>query len=230
MKRLFLLLFVLSCTLTSVFAQDDELPPPSSKPNAVEQLPGTSKFVGIHKKRDLSKYIIEPDFNFSIFHSGLNFGLSPLFGHQLWKGLYGGGSLTYLYTGFRNLGYADATGNLHYANAHWNTFGAGAFLQYNIWRGFFVRGKVEVMYRILDDVYDGTVQLNMQTNSYNVQIPRIQKTIPDLLVGGGYNLLEGRNFFFPIMISYNVLHSVTNQLYAVYPTGWVFQLGWVQVF
>src|ERR1700733_4170404 len=99
MKKLFLLIFVLGCTLTNLFAQDDELPPPSSNPNSGAQVAGNNQLAAIHRKRDLSKYIIEPDFNFSIFHSGLNFGLSPLFGHQIWKGLYGGGSLTYLYTG-----------------------------------------------------------------------------------------------------------------------------------
>jgi hypothetical protein len=62
---------------------------------------------------------------------------------------------------------------------------------------------------------------------------KVQKTIPALLIGAGYNILQSRNFFFPIMISYNVLHPFTpadQRAYSLYRTGLVVQLGFINIF
>jgi hypothetical protein len=240
-KKIILLLPVLIFSATTLFAQDDELPPPSSKPKTdypeappVAATPDTKNFQGFSKpkKVDFSKFIIEPDFNFGIVSNEIDLGLSPYVGYKVWKELYLGGGVTYFYSGFRNIPFQLSNGSTVYANANWHTFGGGVFAQYNIWKGFFARTRFEVLHRVMDDFYDGnvTVTLNPQSNSYQVNIPKVQATIPACLIGVGYNLLRSKNFFFPILVSYNVLYSVTNQNYSIYPHGWVVQLGFVNIF
>jgi hypothetical protein len=232
MRKIVLLipLFALSCSLLQ--AQDDDMPAPSSHPKPQEyELPGTDGYVHSSKhKIDLSNYIIEPDLQLAIGSGAVNVGISPYIGYRVWKNLYAGGGLTYLFTDFNNIGYADISGGIHYTNAYWHTFGGGVFLQYNVWKGLFVRNRFEVLHRIMDDVYDAHLELNTQGNTYNIVMPKIQKTIPADLVGVGYNLLQSKSFFFPLMFSYNVLYSVTNKVYSVYPRGWEIQLGFVDVF
>ncbi|MCS6934620.1 MAG: hypothetical protein NZM35_05665 [Chitinophagales bacterium] len=228
-------------------AQDDELPPPTSQPRAPQgQRRPDDDFQGFttRKKVDLSKFIIEPNFNLSIGQGRVDVGLSPYVGYRIWEppkrrntgiGLYAGGGVTYFYTGFRNIEFTDPSGRVYFANANWHTFGGGAFLQYNVWRGLFTRARFEVLHRRLDDFFSGnvTVQLNPQNNTYKVIIPRVNKTIPALLVGAGYNLLMSRNFFFPVLVSYNVLHPFTSpsqRNYSIYPRGLVVQLGFINIF
>jgi len=228
-------------------AQDDELPPPTSSPTPQNEQPapgGNDNFNGFatKKKVDLSKFIIEPNVNFSITSGRIDFGFSPYVGYKVWEpayakrtrgnvGLFLGGGITYFYTGFKNIGFQDYSGNTYYANAHWHTLGGGVFAQYNIWRGFFARAKFEVLHRRLDDFYGNVdVQLNTQNGTYKVIIPRIEKTIPALLVGVGYNLLQSKNFFFPIMVSYNVLNNISDKNYSIYPRGLVVQLGFINIF
>jgi hypothetical protein len=233
MKKLLLVFFLFIFSGAVLMAQDDELPPPSPNPKPDNfVLPGQQGFQGFknERQRKLSDYIIEPNLLLSFIPGGVDVGVSPYLGHRLWKNLYGGAGLTYMYTGFKNIGYQDATGSTHYTNASWNTFGGGAYLQYNIWKGFFVRDKFELMHRWMDDVYDASVSLNPQTNAYSVSIPKIQKNMPDMLLSAGYNLMQGKSFFMPVMFSYNVLYSITDKVYSVYPRGWVVQLGFVEVF
>jgi hypothetical protein len=233
MKKLLLFLWVFIFSVGALLAQDDELPPPSSHPKPETfTLPGQPSYpvLGKNKKTDLSNYIIEPDLIVSFIQGGYTVGASPYVGYRLWKNLYGGGGLTYMYTGFKNIGYQDAAGTVHYTNASWNTLGGGVFLQYNIWKGIFVRDRFEVMHRWMDDVYNPSVTLNPQSNIYSVTLPKIQKTIPDMLLGAGYNILQGKSFFMPIMFSYNVLYPVTDKLYSPYSRGWVIQLGFIDVF
>jgi hypothetical protein len=241
--RKYLFLITLSLFAGNIlFAQDDDLPPPTSKPKDAPQSTQPSSpqgndqdfqgFTKQKKKIDLSKFIIEPDFYFSIGDDEIDLGLSPLVGYEVYKNLFVGGSLTYLYTGFRNVALPDPrTGGTFYANLNWHTFGGGPMVQYNIWKGFFARAHFELLHRIMDDP-NGTITVvpNFQNNTYSIQIPKVQATIPDLLIGVGYNLLRSKNFFFPIMVSYNVLYSATNQTYAIYPHGWVVQLGFVDIF
>jgi hypothetical protein len=234
MKKLLLAFFLFIFSGAVLMAQDDELPPPSQhpKPETNDFLPGQPGFqsFGTPKKNKLSDYIIEPDILLSFVPGGYDVGVSPYVGHRIWKNLYGGAGLTYMYTGFKNIGYQDATGLTHYTNASWNTVGGGVFLQYNIWKGFFVRDKFELMHRWMDDVYDASLNFNPQNSTYNISIPKIQKNIPDMLLGVGYNLMQSRNFFVPVMFSYNVLYPATNNLYSMYPRGWVIQLGFIDVF
>jgi len=248
-KKILFLIALFAFAGNTLFAQDDDLPPPTSKPkgennnstpspvpgaNPKTAAPDSKGFQGFskHKKVDLSKFIIEPDFNFNIQTGRIDVGLSPYVGYNVWKGLCLGGGVTYLYTGFRNIQFQDASGRTYYANANWNTYGGGVFAQYNIWNGLYARVKLEILHRSMDDIESGniSIQLNPSNNSYTVVIPKVQVTIPDLLVGAGYNLLRSKNFFFPIMVSYNVLNSVTSQTYSIYPHGWVVQLGFVNVF
>lgn len=129
MKRVIAILsfFLLITGIAS--AQDDQLPPPSSNPQPdISQLPQQSPKQ--RRLQELSKYIIEPNLVFSS-SLGVSVGASAYLGHQLWKNLYGGGGVTYINTEFKNLQFTDATGNIHLTNAHWNTYGAGIFLQYN---------------------------------------------------------------------------------------------------
>ncbi len=233
MKKVLFGLLISTISFVALKAQDDELPPPSSHPRY--EMPDQSEgqnhnFLPHHKKPDLSNYIIEPDLNLSFIQGGFNVGASPYFGYRLWKNLYGGAGVTYIYTGFRNIGYEDVTGLTHYTNAAWHTYGGGIFLQYNIWKGFFVRTRFEVLHRVMDDVYNATVIVNPQNNTENIYLPKIQKTIPDLLLGAGYNLLQSKSIFIPVMFSYNVLYPTTDKLYAVYPRGWIVQLGFIDIF
>ncbi len=232
-KKAIILVSVFFISISIVNAQDDQLPAPSSNPRPeILQLPLKENFKTRSERRraQLSKYTIEPNIVFSSLFGGFNAGISPYVGHQLWKNLYGGGGVTYVYTSFNNLALEDAIGNTHLTNAHWNTYGAGVFLQYNIWKGFFIRDRFEVLHRDIADVYNASLAYNSQTNSYSIEIPKIQRNIPDMLIGVGYNLLENKHFFMPIAISYNVLSSATNKYYAVYPNAWVMQFGFVEVF
>lgn len=233
MKSFFLLLSMFIFSAACLQAQSDELPPPSSHPQI--QTPDLNGQVGANgliknKKIDLSKYIIEPGLHVSFMQGGFNIGVSPYVGYRIWKNLYAGAGVTYIYTGYRNIGYADATGTVHRTNASGNTFGGGVFFQYNIWKGFFVRNRFEVLHRSVDGVYDATVTVNPQSNATSVFLPKIQKTIPDMLLGAGYNLLKAKNISIPIMFSYNVLYSVTDKLYSVYPHGWVVTAGFIDIF
>ena len=245
MRKLLLLIAFFAFTGNALFAQDDELPPPTSKPKTDNNQPtpgnttspntnNGNDFQGFSKpkKLDLSKFIIEPDFNLGFGGNEIDLGLSPYVGYNVWKDLYLGGGITYLYTGYRNIQFQDASGRTYYANANANTYGGGVFAQYNIWHGFFARVKIEVLHRDMDDLGSNniSIQLNPSNNSYQVEIPKVHVTIPDMLVGVGYNLLRSKNFFFPIIVSYNVLNSVTNKTYAVYPHSIVVQLGFVNVF
>lgn len=233
-------------SLNIVSNAQDDLPPPTSKPKEDTRPP--DDFVGFKakKKVDLSKFIIEPNFNLSIGSNQIVIGLSPYVGYKVWEptkakansgnvGLFAGGGITYFYNGFRNIQFTDGSGNSYSANANWHTYGGGVFLQYNIWKGLFTRIKLEVVHRSIQDFYSGGVyiQTNPATNSYKVIIPKVEKTIPALLIGVGYNLLQSRNFFFPITVSYNILYPFTpsdQRAYSLYPRGLVVQLGFINIF
>jgi hypothetical protein len=238
LKKFLLLLPVFAFIANIALAQGDELPPPSSKPQPEPQqsatMPDDGKtFQGFSKSKkvDWSKFIIEPDFYFNMGGNEIDLGFSPYVGYNVWKGLCVGGGVTYFYTGFTGLQFTDPSGRTYTANASWNTFGGGVFVQYNIWNGFFARARFEVLHRIMQDPYGNvTIQLNPQNNTYQVIIPKVQATIPAALVGVGYNLLRSKNFFLPIMVSYNVLNGVTDNTYSLYPNKWVVQLGFITIF
>lgn len=237
MKKTFTLTF-LACFANFLLAQDDELPPPTSKPKQEKTESKTSKpdegFKGFgnKKKFDFSKIIIEPNFNFSIAQGRIDAGLSPYVGYQIFHpkkapsniGLYAGGGITYFFTQINVQG-VDQYGKVHYGKAKFHTYGGGVFLQYNIWRGLFIRSKFELLHRTLDDLNNATIGQNNK-----ITFAKIQKTYPSLLLGAGYNLLQSKNFFIPILVSYNVLHPFTDNTYAIYPRGLVVQLGFINIF
>jgi hypothetical protein len=202
-------------------AQDDDKPAPFRRPEqsySRDTVNPNAPVKGFEpkKKLDLSKFIIEPNIQLSFGSGYVNLGLSPYVGYQIWKGLYGGGGVTYLYT---RTNYTDQSykeiGNYH-------TYGGGVFLQYNIWKGLFARVKGELLHR----------QLEVTTTYGTTQIGKFKfdGNYPGLFVGAGYNMLRSKNFFFPIMISYNLLNSIGVKQYAPYRSGLVVQLGFVNIF
>jgi len=249
---IWLLLFAFSA---SAVAQEDDLPPPSPKikksegewqpVDTLQQSEKKDEFKPFSKKKklDLSKFIIEPNFNFSIGNNVINLGLSPYVGYRIWQpknvksgsmqGLYAGAGITYFYTRFSNIEYLVSNGSSVFGNANYHTYGGGVFLQYNIWKGFFARTKFELLHRVMDDIDGYQPVYGAPPNNNNivgVRYPKIEKTVPALLIGVGYNLLQSRNFFMPIMVSYNVLHSVVDRNYSLYPRGVVVQLGFINLF
>jgi hypothetical protein len=238
-KKILLLLSSLFISANILLAQDDELPPPSSRPRsdsaqrAEQNLPKADDFSGFKpkKKVDLSKFIIEPNFNLSISQGRIDAGLSPYVGYNVWKGLCVGGGITYFYTGFSGIVITDVTGQtLGSAKANFHTYGGGVFLQYNIWKGFFARTRFELLHRDMADLNSQPIPKNPNNYSDGFYFSRIQKNIPALLLGVGYNLLRSKNFFMPVMVSYDVLHSVVDKQYSLYPRGLVVQLGFVTLF
>ncbi len=192
------------------------------------------------KKVDLSKFIIEPNFILSLGSNQFNIGLSPYVGYRVWQpkksksgssnGLYLGGGITYYYTRY-SLQYSDGF-TVVTGKPNFHTYGGGIFAQYNIWKGFFARAKFEVLQLEIDDMNNWRPVYSAPPNVVlkGVEYPRIKETVPALLIGVGYNLLQSKNFFFPIMISYNVLHKATNSTYSPYRSGWVAQLGFINLF
>jgi hypothetical protein len=67
-----------------------------------------------------------------------------------------------------------------------------------VWRGFFARVKMEVLQRTLDDFQNFRAEQFLNSagiTDYRIVFPKVQKTIPALLIGGGYNLTRSKNFF-----------------------------------
>jgi hypothetical protein len=154
-------------------------------------------------------------------------GLSPYVGYNVWKGLYLGGGGTYYYTG--------ASENLNGMKVKYNfqTYGGGVFAQYRIWRGLFARVKLELLERRIPT---GAIYFTPLPNStpqnpqYTYKVEYMKKFTPALLIGAGYNLVQSKNIFVPIVISYNVLNSLVDKQYSLYPRGVVIQLGFINLF
>jgi hypothetical protein len=247
-KKILVLLSSLFLATTILHAQDDELPPPSSNPKSdsivrkEQNLPKAEDFQGFKpkKKVDWSKFIIEPNFNLSIAQGSVDLGLSPYVGYKVFEpekskengnntGLFVGGGVTYRFTQV-TVQTDPIFGQVYRGRGKFHTYGGGVFLQYNIWRGFFARSRFELLHRSGDDLFQGTVNIIPRNGGYDMSFPKLNKTIPALLLGVGYNLLRSKNFFMPVMISYDVLHSIVDKQYSLYPRGLVVQLGFVTLF
>ena len=208
-------------------AQDDELPPPSSKPKQAEEKrndqkpPDVKDFKGFSKpkKFDMSKLLIEPIVNLSISQYRLDLGFSPSVAYRVFQpekakaksgniGLFIGGGITYSYTSL-TLG-----SNTHYSI---QTYGGGPLIHYTIWRGLFARVKLELLGRRF--AYNDRGYVTTST-----------KFTPACLIGAGYNLLQSKNIFIPLIVSYDILHSVVDKNYSVYPRGFTVQLGFITLF
>lgn len=245
-SKILLLVFGTMLMANVACAQDDDLPPPTSNPKAEEEKQKDEDFVGFKpkKKVDLSKFIIEPNFNFSVGQGRIDAGLAPYVGYKVFEpkkvkgnagnvGLFVGGGITYFYTGFTGIQVMQGSTVVGTMKANFHTYGGGVFLQYNIWKGLFARMRFEVLHRTMDDVTKNPIPRNPNNFAEGFYFPKIEKTIPALLVGAGYNLLQSKNFFFPIVVSYNVLHPFTSEdqrAYSLYPRGLVVQLGFINVF
>lgn len=245
MKKYFLLLIAFVAFGSVVMAQDDELPPPTSKPRSTGESNDDIGFQGFQSKKkiDLSKFIIEPNVYLMISNQYIMTGFSPYVGYRVYQpsnakpragntGLFVGGGFTYFYEGYRNLAVTDQLGQvIGTVNANRHTYGPGAFIQYNIWRGFFTRLKFEVLFRKIDDTDAGVIAKDPNNPAAGFYFNKIDRVTPGLLLGAGYNLLQSKNFFFPVMVSYNLLHHAVDQTYSVYPkNGFVFQLGFITIF
>lgn len=246
MKKYLLLLIAFVSMGTVVMAQNDDLPPPTSRPQSAGES-NTGDFQGFQakKKIDMSKFIIEPNVYLMISTNYIMTGFAPYVGYRVYQpsnvrsnmgsntGLYVGGGFTYFYNGYRNLAIQNpVTGAIvGKANAHYHTYGPGVFAQYNIWKGFFARLKFEVLFRKLDDTNAGAIPRDPNNPAAGYYFNKINRVAPGLLLGAGYNLLQSKNFFFPVMVSYNLLHYAVDQTYSVYPkSGFVFQLGFITIF
>jgi hypothetical protein len=236
-KKLLLLfpLFVLAVNMA--LAQDDELPPPSSKPKQTEEKrndqkpPDVKDFKGFSKpkKFDMSKLLIEPIVNLSIGQVRTDIGFSPSVAYRVWQpknakpksgnvGLFVGGGVTYSYT------HINETANLKY---NIQTYGAGPLIQYTIWRGLFARVKLELLGRKIPVSY---YTIPTSTGGVIYKVNYINKFTPACLIGAGYNLLQSKNIFIPLIVSYDILHSVVDKNYSVYPRGFTVQLGFITLF
>jgi hypothetical protein len=244
-KKYLLLLIAFVSMGTVVMAQNDDLPPPTSRPQSAGES-NTNDFQGFQpkKKLDLSKFIIEPNVYLMISNNYIMTGFAPFVGYRVYQpssassrlgpntGLYVGGGFTYFYNGYRNLPVQDQMGNvIGKVNANYHTYGPGVFVQYNIWKGFFARLKFETLFRKMDDTNGGVIARDPNNPAAGFYFNKINRVVPGLLLGAGYNLLQSKNFFFPVMVSYNLLHYATDQTYSVYPkNGFVFQLGFITIF
>jgi hypothetical protein len=218
-------------------AQDDELPPPSSKPKGQSEQPSTPNppspkdFQGFKKPQrvDMSKFIIEPLVNFSIGANRLDFGFSPSVAYRVFQpntasaksnnsGLFIGGGVTYSYTQIN-----EAPG-LKYSI---QTYGGGPLIQYNIWRGLFVRARLQLLGRKIPVSYN---MISNGSGNYSYQVNYISKFTPACLLGVGYNLLQSRNIFVPLIVSYDIFHPLVDTKYSIYPRGFTVQLGFITLF
>ncbi len=229
MKNLWLFMICFAFALNT-FAQGETQDGPFKKPDATkatDTLNVTEKSKGLEQKKkfDFSNIIIEPNIQFSYSNSQINFGLAPYVGYRVWKNLYAGAGISYFYTGVR--GTATTSVGVRNVTANFHTYGGGAFLQYNIWKGFFARAKFEVLHRQLDDIYNGE---ESPVGSGKVVFPKIERTYPTLFLGAGYNLLASKRFFMPILVQYNVLQTLGDPKYRPYQRGFVLQIGFVNVF
>lgn len=236
MKKLVTLCVLMIVAGTMAFAQDDELPPPSSKPKQTEEqksnqpAPDPKNFKGFGKSKfDMSKILIEPIINLSISQFRIDAGFSPSVAYRVFQpknvnprwgntGLFIGGGITYSYTQIN-----EGRGFKY----NFQTYGGGPLIQYNIWRGLFVRTKLELLGR---RVPQGNPSITMVNGNPVYTFKYKQVFTPACLVGVGYNLLQSKNIFIPVIVSYNVLHSVVNRDYSIYPRGFTVQLGFISLF
>ena len=218
-------------------AQDNELPPPSSHPvpeNTEGPIPEPrhedSPLLSHYGRANQLRYLIEPDIDFGVVNQQINIGLAPTVGHKVWKGLYAGVGLVFIYSGTQNAALTEINGQLYSANAHNYTYGAGVYLQYNIFKGLYARARLDLLHRQLDDINEASVTINQTTGASAIKIPVIKTNVPDLPLSIGYNLLVKKKMFFPIQVAYNVFYPFLNKQYSVYPNGWIVTIGMVNIF
>jgi len=200
----------------SVSAQDDDKPAPYKRPaDAYSQdTVNTNKsdlksFENPKKKFDISKLLIEPNIQLFFSSNYYQFGLMPSIGYNVWKNLYVGGSINYSLTYEPHI---DPTTNGS-PSASLQVYGGGPFVHYRIWKGFFVRLRVEMLAIKYPDI-----------NAYSGDVSYATRGVPYIWFGGGYNLTASKNFFIPIAVYVNPLYPTydgTVQSISPY-TSWVY--------
>ena len=221
----------------SLVAQDDEQPAPSSHPtpsSCLNDLPEARQedcpFLSRYGKANQLKFLIEPDLDFGSVNQQLTIGVAPTVGHKIWKGLYTGAGMIYLYSAIKNLPITEVNGQVYFASAYRQTYGGGIYVHYNVWKGLYVRVRFDLLHTYIEDLTNATVTANIKTGKTEIKIPVIKMNIPDMPVGVGYNVLIKKNLFLPIALSYNVFYPLLNKQYSLYPNGWILKLGIFNIF
>jgi hypothetical protein len=234
-----LLLFPAMMLLSGVaIAQEDDQPAPSSHPPGSESLDAPvpepkhedCPFLSRYGRANQMKYIIEPDIDFGSVNGQVNIGIAPAVGHKIWKGLYAGAGAVFIYSGARNVLLAELNNQLYFVNANRYTYGGGAYVQYDAWKGLYVRVRFDLLHRQIDDLDNATAKSNPVNGSVQVNMPVLKMNIPDMPVSVGYNVLVKKKLFFPISLSYNALYPFLDKRYSVYPNGWIVTVGMFNIF
>jgi len=219
-------------------AQEEDQPAPSSHPHGSENLDvpipepkhEDCPFLSRYGRANQMRYIIEPDIDFGSVNGQVNIGVAPTVGHKIWKDLYAGAGLVFIYSGSKNVLLADVNNQLYYTNAYRYTYGGGVYVQYNAWKGLYFRVRFDLLHRQIDDLDNATLKPNQATGSWQINMPVLKMNIPDMPVSIGYNMLVKKKLFFPIALSYNVLYPFLNKQYTMYPNGWVVTVGICNIF
>jgi hypothetical protein len=158
------------------------------------------------KKFDIDKLLIEPNIQFYLDRGGIQFGLLPSVGYEVYKNLYVGGSLTY------NLNYFYGDVKTGRPSQSTQYYGGGPFIHYKVWRGVFARVRAEM------------VALRYPTSYSNNTVKYDTRGVPYLWLGAGYNLTNSRNFFVPVALYFNPLFYLTNNTYSIQQSALYLQL------
>lgn len=230
MKRHIAFLFLgISLLLTvRLWGQEDDRPAPKRLTEGKafsEKTAIPEKFTPFKKKKkfDLDKLLVEPAVGFGVSQNYFNINLRPYVGYNVWKGLYVGGGITFMYARFNKYFEIPTTTGVRYENYVDQVVGGGIFLQYRIWKGLFARTTFEFLNRKFPT--SGPVQSG--NGSYSIPYKRVN--IPVLLIGGGYNFSVARFISMPLAVYYNVLNNNRNTAYSIYPRSVIIQLGLVTV-
>ncbi len=180
--RTYIVVFVLSITLTSTFAQDDDFHPPNYK-----------KSKSLDKKSSKEKRPDKGNFSwdrvFTGGNLGLNFGtetyvsVNPTIGYRLTDKFLVGTNLTYTYYNDRFLNYQTSS------------YGAGLFSRYLIFESIFAHAEYEVL---------NFEPAFISSNGLFI-LPR--RWVPSFFVGGGYRQRIGERSSFNILLLFNVLDN-----------------------
>jgi hypothetical protein len=194
----YVLVIMMLVSAASLCAQDDDKPAPYKRPqnDYSHDTINTNKdelktFENPKKKFDISKLLIEPNFQLYFNSYQYQFGLMPSIGYNVWKNLYVGGSINYSLTYEPHVD-PSTSGS---PSASLQVYGGGPFVHYRIWRGFFVRLRTEMLAVKYPDI------------NYANDVTYATRGIPYIWMGGGYNLTASKNFFIPLAIYVNPLYG-----------------------
>lgn len=156
------------------------------------------------RKFDMDRILIEPVFQFFFASQVLTFGLKPSVVYDVWKKkLFVGGSVDYNVNAYFKYPVGTTTKTLTV-----QSYGGGAVLHYNIWKGFYARLRPEVL-AVRIPVSATPVGLNNYKINYETH------PFPYLWIGGGWNLARGvKGLFMPAGIYFDPIAVVRQQNYT----------------